>query len=531
MSKLKEFIYDQNSMTRWFNIAGPCSDDIHYMLSPTVRLPDLEELIQQRSYFVLHAPRQTGKTTAMLSLAKQLTDTGNYAAVMVSVEVGSAFNHDPTAAELAILGAWYNTIEDSLPEELQPAAKQWQQEEPGSRIKAFLRGWAKAINRPIVLFIDEIDSLQDQILISVLRQLRDGFPKRPENFPSSVGLIGLRDVRDYKVASGGSDRLNTSSPFNIKVASLTMRNFNLEEVRKLYQQHTAATGQIFTPEAIETAFDLTQGQPWLVNALAKEIVEKMVKDRSILITKEHILTAKEILIARQDTHLDSLAERLREKRVKNIIEPILAGQTLPDTLADDRQYLIDLGLLRRDPMGGLVISNPIYREVIPRVLVQGTQDSLPLISPSWLTTTGELNVDALLTAFLKFWRQQVEPLLSSAAYHEIAPHIVLMAFLHRVVNGGGVLEREYAIGSDRMDLCLRYKDVILGIELKVWRDKKCNPQADGIEQLESYLGCLGLDFGWLFIFDRRKNALPMEERLSTEVLVTENQYRIIVIRA
>nr|NCS26616.1 ATP-binding protein [Microcystis aeruginosa BS13-02] len=178
------------------------------MLSPTVRLPDLEELIQQRSYFVLHAPRQTGKTTAMLSLAKQLTDTGNYAAVMVSVEVGSAFNHDPSAAELAILGAWYNTINIRLP----------------------------------------IDSLQDQTLISVLRQLRDGFPNRPENFPSSVGLIGLRDVRDYKVASGGSDRLNTSSPFNIKVASLTMRNFNLAEVGELYQQHTAATGQIFTPE-------------------------------------------------------------------------------------------------------------------------------------------------------------------------------------------------------------------------------------------------------------------------------------------
>jgi hypothetical protein len=531
LCKLKEFTKYQNSMTRWFNIAGPCKDDIHYLLSPTVRLPDLEELIQQRSYFVLHAPRQTGKTTAMLSLAQQLNATGNYAAVMVSVEVGSAFNHDPGAAELAILGTWYDTIDIRLPPELQPPIKQWQQEEPGQRIKAFLRGWAKVLTRPLVLFIDEIDSLQDQTLISILRQLRDGFPNRPENFPSSVGLIGLRDVRDYKVASGGSERLNTSSPFNIKVASITMRNFNIEEVGELYQQHTESTGQIFTPEAIETAFDLTQGQPWLVNALAKEIVEKMVKDKSITITKEHIFKAKEILIARQDTHLDSLAEKLREPRVKNIIQPILAGQTLPDTLADDRQYLIDLGLLRRDPMGGLVISNPIYREVIPRVLVQGTQDSLPLISPSWLTPKGELNPDALLTAFLKFWRQHGEPLLSSAAYHEIAPHIVLMAFLHRVVNGGGVLEREYAIGSDRMDLCLRYKDVTLGIELKVWREKKRDPQADGIEQLESYLGRLGLDFGWLFVFDRRKNALPMEERLSTEVVVTENQRRITVIRA
>ncbi|MFM6912992.1 MAG: hypothetical protein ACKPKW_28250, partial [Dolichospermum sp.] len=89
-----------------------------------------------------------------------------------------------------------------------------------------------------------------------------------------------------------------------------------------------------------------------------------------------------------------------------------------------------------------------------------------------ITPESAVNLDALLTAFLKFWRQQVEPLLGNTGYHEIAPHIVLMVFLHRVVNGGGVLEREYAIGSDRMDLCLQYKDVILGIELKVWRDKK-----------------------------------------------------------
>ncbi|HBK62881.1 MAG TPA: polyketide biosynthesis operon protein CyrO, partial [Cyanobacteria bacterium UBA11166] len=245
----------------------------------------------------------------------------------------------------------------------------------------------------------------------------------------------------------------------------------------------------------------------------------------------HILQAKELLIARQDTHLDSLAEKLREKRVKDIIEPMLAGQALGDTEPDNRQYLIDLGLLRRDPAGGLVIANPIYREVIPRVLVQGTQDSLPHISPTWLNQLGELNTDALLAAFIKFWRQHGEPLLGSAVYHEIAPHIVLMAFLHRVVNGGGMLEREYAIGSDRMDLCLRYRSVTLGIELKVWRDKKRDPQTEGIEQLESYLARLGLNEGWLFVFDRRKNALPIEQRLSTEIVVTQNQRCITVIRA
>ena len=342
-------------MSRWFNTAGPCKPDKHYMLPPTSRLPDLETLIEQESYFVVHAPRQTGKTTAMLALAKQLTSNGRYASVMVSVEVGSAFNNDPSAAELAILGTWYDTISIRLPDKLQPPVlNQQQKEEPGRRVRAFFQVWAQVSPRPLVVFIDEIDSLQDQTLISVLRQLRDGFPNRPENFPSSVGLVGLRDVRDYKVASGGSNRLNTASPFNIKVTSITLRNFNAEEVTELYQQHTLETGQVFTLQATATAFDLTQGQPWLVNALAKEVVEKMVRDRNIPITREHILQAKEILIARQDTHLDSLAEKLREQRVKNIIEPILSGQVLGDTPADDRQYLIDLGLLRRDPAGRAV---------------------------------------------------------------------------------------------------------------------------------------------------------------------------------
>ncbi len=516
-------------MPRWFNTAGPCKADIHYMLPPTVRLPSLGRLIAQESYFVIHAPRQTGKTTAMMALAKQLTESGSYTAVMVSVEVGAPFSDDPGAAELAILGAWRDTIAVYLPPELQPPV--WSQGEAGQRIRANLQAWAQATPRPLVLFIDEIDSLQDEALISILRQLRDGYRSRPKNFPLSVGLIGLRDVRDYKVASGGSDRLNTASPFNIKVRSLTLRDFNAMEVAQLYQQHTDDTGQVFTSQAIETAFDLTQGQPWLVNALAKEIVEEMVTDTASAITPEHIHEAKEVLIKRQDTHLDSLAERLREPRVKAIIEPILAGLELGDVPNDDIQFVIDLGLCKMDPLGGLAISNPIYREVLPRVLTVTPMASLPQIAPTWLTKSGELNTDDLLQAFLAFWRQHGEPLLGSASYHEIAPHLVLMAFLHRVVNGGGTLEREYAIGRDRMDLRLKYGNVILGIELKAWRDKRGDPMESGIEQLDSYLARLGVNFGWLIIFDLRTKALPIEERLTTSVTTTTNGRSVTIVRA
>jgi hypothetical protein len=201
--------------------------------------------------------------------------------------------------------------------------------------------------------------------------LRDSYSERPKNFHSSVGLVGMRDVRDYKVASGGKERLNTASPFNIKDRSLTMRYFNAAEVVELYQEHTLDTGQVFTAEAAQMAYDLTYGQPWLINALAKEIVEQLVTDTQVTITVEHIFQAKEILISRKDTHLDSLADRLTETRIKAIIEPMLAGDTLGNTPDDDRQYLVDLGLLRREPNGGLVIANPIYREIIPRVLKEG----------------------------------------------------------------------------------------------------------------------------------------------------------------
>lgn len=512
-------------MSRWFNTAGPCQPEKNYMLPSLERLPDLGRLIEQEGYFVIHAPRQTGKTTAMLTLAQQLTAQGKYAALMVSAEVGAAYSQFPEKAEKAILRAWYDAATFWLPSELYPP--DWSSCES---IGQALRLWSGSCSRPIVLLIDEIDALRDDALISVLRQLRDGYPRRPRGFPQSLALVGLRDVRDYKVAAGGSQQLGTASPFNIKVESLTLRNFTQAEVVSLYAQHTADTGQLFTPEAMQLAFDLSQGQPWLVNALARQMVEQIAPDPSIALTPEHVEQAKEILIQRQDTHLDSLAERLREPRVKAIIEPMLAGQELGDVPNEDVQFVLDLGLCVMSAQGGLAIANPIYREVLPRVLAVTPIASLPQIAPTWLTPAGELDMEALLEAFLQFWRQHGEPLLRSASYHEIAPHLVLMAFLHRVVNGRGTLEREYALGSGRMDLCLRYGAATLGIELKVWREGRPDPLVSGLSQLDAYLSRLGVASGWLVIFDRRSGLPPIEERTTTEILETPQHRQVTVVR-
>ena len=461
--------------------------------------------------------------------SEQLTKQGKFLAVLVSAEVGAPFLDETGKAELAILGSWSRATKHRLPAEFQPPV--WTAAPEGQRIQAALQEWNEVVPRPFVVFIDEIDSLQGQALMSVLRQLRDGFSDRPIGFPQSIGLIGLRDVRDYKIATDGSERLNTASPFNIKVRSFTLRNFNAGELVELYNQHTEETGQIFTLDALEIAFELTQGQPWLVNALAKEVVEEQVIDRTVSITAAHIQIAKEVLIQRQDTHLDSLSEKLLEARVRRVLEPMLGGQELSNVQNDDIQYLVDLGLCVIAPERGLTIANPIYREILPRVLTVPQMASIPQISPSWLTSAGELDLDALRIAFMAFWLQHGEPLLNSALYHEIAPHLVLMAFLHRVVNGGGTLEREYAIGRDRMDLCLCYGAVTLGIEIKVQRDDRRNQLVRGLDQIDGYLARLGLDFGWLVIFDRRQDVLPIEERLRSELHSTEQGRQITVIYA
>ncbi len=437
------------------------------MLPALRRLPEVGPLIEQESYFVLHAPRQVGKTTALRALAEQLTASGRYAALHLSCEEGEAAGDDFAEAQRAILSQLRRNAELFLPTELHPSP--FPDAPDSTLLGAALSAWARVCPRPLVLFFDEIDALRGQSLLSVLRQLRAGFPNRPRFFPASVVLCGLRDVRDYKVTSGERDHLGTSSPFNIKVESLTLRNFTRDEVAELYQQHTTDTGQVFLPEAIDRAFHWTQGQPWLVNALARQMVEQLVPDRSQPLTAAHVDAAKEILLRRQDTHLDSLAERLREPRVRRVLEPILAGLTLGQVPEDDLRFIQDLGLVRMASTGGLEVANPLYRE--------------------------------------------------------------LMAFLHRVANGGGTLEREYAIGTGRMDLCLRHGPDTLALELKVWRDGERDPLEEGLAQLDGYLAGLGLDSGWLVIFDRRGGQSPIAERTHATSATTPTGRRVTVVRA
>ena len=525
---------------RRFNTAGPCEPARDYMIEPTGRLAETRRYVDGMSYFVVHAPRQTGKTTSLRALATALTAEGRYAALHFSCEAGQAAGDDYAAAQRAILDEMRRCAQEDLSAELWPP-EPWPAGEALTLLVSGLSAWAAACPRPLVLLLDEIDALQGRSLESVLRQLRSGFPRRPERFPWSVVLCGLRDVRDYKTAAGGdARRLGTASPFNVKVASLRMASFTAEEVAALYAQHTAATGQPFAPQAVARAFERTAGQPWLVNALAREVIEEMTVQPPEPITAAHVDEAGERLIVARATHLDSLVARLHEPRVRRVIEPVVAGTLgeVDEHYDDDVAYVRDLGLVAPDKP--LRVANPIYREVIVRVLGSSAEEHMALEPRRFVRPDGRLDLDQILREFASFWTEHGEILAGRLPYHEAAPQLVLMAYLQRVVNGGGYVDREYGVGRGRIDLLLRWPYAAAegrrewqreALELKVWAPGRPDPLARGLDQLDGYLERLGLDRGVLVVFDRRQDRPPAAERTRFDAAVTPSGRAVTVLRA
>ena len=370
-----------------------------------------------------------------------------------------------------------------------------------------------------MLLVDEIDSLVGDTLLSVLRQLRAGYEHRPEGFPQSVVLCGVRDIRDYRIRSSAGEVIAGGSPFNVAAKSLRLGDFTEAETCQLIAQHTEETGQRFTGAAHQAVWTQSQGQPWLVNALCAGVCfdNKAGRDRSRTIEVDDIYAAREELILSRRTHLDQLAHKLEEERVRRVVEPILSGGAVQHH-ARDLEYTRDLGLLA--PNAPPRMANPIYREVVPRQLGYVLQDSLDVQTAWYVNRAGELDMHKLLTAFATFFGEHAEHWLGRfEGYREAAPQLILQAYLQRVVNGGGRIEREYGLGRGRTDLLVLWPResgqpsdlwTRIVIECKMLRnsDRKSLAQTieQGVEQTLGYMKKCRAEEGHLVVFDRRDQA-------------------------
>ena len=498
---------------RFFNTTGPVVPTDHYCIPPLERLnfEDVRTLIRDKRYFVLHAPRQTGKTSALLALRDLLNSgaEGNYRCVYVNVEVGQAAREDAARAMRAILNDLALQARIALGDEFvaEIRLQVLEQAGPDDALKEVLSRWAQADPRPLVVLVDEVDTLIGDTLLSVLRQLRAGYVLRPRGFPQSMILCGVRDVRDYRIHSGSQNAtIAGGSPFNIKAESLRLGDFSRQDVEELLAQHTAETGQAFKAEAVQRVWTQSQGQPWLVNSLAAQVCfrNEPGRDRSRPITADAVDEAQEQLILRREMHLDQLMDKLQEDRVRRVVEPLLSGGEEREFSARDLEYVRDLGLVARDDP--LRIANPVYAEVVPRELTAAAQAGLVQDTAWYVTAGGNLDVVALLTAFQAFFREHSEHWVRRFDYQEAGPQLLLQAFLQRIVNGGGRIEREYGLGRGRTDLLIiwpqsaRIRKFV--VECKILRKSLDRTVSEGLQQTAAYMDRCGAEAGHLVIFDR-----------------------------
>ena len=507
-------------MAKFFNTAGPCISGEHYMVPSATRCVDLHPLVREKRFFVIHAPRQTGKTTLIQDFMDQLNESGDYLALYCSLETAQGLA-DPAKGIPVIL----RTIEKSIrfsayaqrPMELVDV------QEPATALHSTLATWCSKIDKPLVILFDEVDCLEGDTLLSFLRQLRQGYVERKRvPFVHALALVGMRNIRDYKVMMD-EDRaaLGTASPFNIVSRALTIRNFNQDEVRSLLAQHTEETGQIFPETVGQKIYEYTGGQPWLCNAIAYEVVAGLLEgDVTRDISEDLIIRAVENIILRRDTHIDSLLERLKEARVRRIVEPVLLGRQVNLAFSsDDAAYVFDLGLLVKNK-GDVMPANPIYREVIIRALTHETQYQLPTSLEGRFKSGDSLDMTALLKNFQQFWRENSDIWIEKYEYREAAPHLILQAFLQRVVNGGGHIDREYSAGRERVDLCVSSGPFRYPLELKI--RYRPGTRQQGLEQLAGYMDCLGLVEGWLILFERDPE-MPWEQKITWEEIVFQDK--------
>ena len=225
---------------RFFNTTGPCNPWDHYMLPPADRLvgAQLHRYIRDKLYWVLHAPRQTGKTTFIRDWAREINSKGGATACYTSLEACQGISE---RAEAMI------TMHKAICE----SARAWNVpipelplNNPELLLYETMRRWAElTMPEPLIVLFDEVDVLEGEMLISFLRQLRNGFAEREAGkFPVSIALVGMRDLKDYITAAKGGVAPNPGSPFNIKSDSVVLSNFTQTDIEKLFAQRTEETG-------------------------------------------------------------------------------------------------------------------------------------------------------------------------------------------------------------------------------------------------------------------------------------------------
>jgi hypothetical protein len=466
---------------------------------------DIKTMVDRGRYFSMFAPRQSGKTTFLDGIRKELHNNQAYVVIILSFERYKDLDKKQfyELIEEELYSQLVNRLRDVICEKIEKVEQFLSINHLTGHI-SFGKLFAELNQiikfKKIVIFIDEFDGIPLSELANFLTTLRDLYQKYKgvkQKALYSIGLVGIRNIT--KLVVGGV------SPFNI-ADQVDLPPFSFKNVRDLYAQYTEETNQPFTEETVKKIYEKTEGQPWLVNRLGT-ILSVDIKPQTVEpIGQNDVEKAIDLLLKERNDHFDNLYEKA--KLYKETFVEIVFDNVEYNPDDEDQTWLEQYGLVKNKD-GHAVVANNIYKDRYIKTFFKEVNAYEEISLQGYISPGNKLDIKRILLHF----EQYIAQIGVNAFYKEKKPYektgqFLLTAWLYQFVRGGaGELRYEVPSGFGRMDIILTYMGRKYIIETKINRYNLTRTLKDGITQVsKKYLASESVDEGYLVVFDIKTQA-------------------------
>jgi len=475
---------------REFNVEGPCYPDLHYMVRREALIQQGLTKVNKGKYFTIFAPRQAGKTTYFLELLREIERKAGANLLPVWITIEGLRNSGADFMKffkIKLLDRTKNAeikkiIEDGKLVEMRDFV-------------LLMREIYKQTQKRMALVIDEFDALPDDRISETMHLFRSLYHERDVHSLHSLMLVGVRNLSGVV--------LDHASPFNI-ADELEVPYFVKTEVEDLIGQYEEESGQKFQKKVVAKIYENTLGQPGLVNALCRELVERFCKDRGKPVDMAGFHALMDYFLRlRIDKNISNIVSKAKQH--KDFMLKVLFDETkIPFTVDDERIKFLQVNGVVEDAGGFVDVPVPLYKKRLINAfqpLING--ETVYYTSPSErfdeFYKAGGLDIDKIIRHYIAYVQRRgfrafdVENLKESACHYSFDAY--LNFFVERL---GGKTFMEVPTGRGRLDTIILYQDKAYIIEIKRWADAFYYQQ--GKRQLAEYAKSEALSEGYYVVF-------------------------------
>ena len=478
-------------MRKYFNTSGPNIEAEHYTLMRDNYIEKGVTLVNQKRYFTIWAPRQTGKSTYFRQLAVELRKE-DYKVCYVNLE------NDKESSLMDLLDYLLSEININ-----------WDSSFNAKTFKQFQKGIMGIKDKKCILIIDEIEGLNPALLNQFLHTVRSLYHNRENHCLKSVVLVGVSNIVGIIK--------DNASPFNI-ADNLELDFFTDCEARTLLEMHEKATGQLFAEDVKLKIMNITANQPGLVNAFAQRLITQY-PDKSPIEYCDYKKVEHWFLRKTIDKNIQNIKNKASEYR--SFVEKLLFTENKIEYDIDKPaiEFLHTQGLITDDEDDNVKIWVPLYKKKLFSAFYPYSNGESKLffrnMEPEDLFIEERLNFDKILNGYKAYVKKRGfnhfrEKDKETGEYLTLKESAMVYSFetylqaLLDLVEGKSYLEPHTGLG--RSDLILNIEGIEYVVEFKVFHNS--TQFRRGKPQLAYYANSLGLKEAVYVVFVPTDITLP-----------------------